>query len=178
MNEDLKTILQIAGGIVFLLAQPVLMWWIPERRKKLHANFPNMSADELRVLAAKRPLLHCIRAVEELKSLGEDTGFALRLLLELARATDSDFAVVKNLVPYYIYDMSEFMGWEPNAEGRYDGCDDLRHYWEKPDHHPYLIRVDGSRAVLSIGSWDVCVPRAHMVSPEEVGVVAAGSKFP
>jgi len=60
---------------------------------------------------------------------------------ELIRATDKDFALVKNLVPYYIYDMSEYMGWDCNEQGRYDGCDDLADYWQKPGHYAYLIRV-------------------------------------
>ena len=57
-------------------------------------------------------------------------------------AADRDLAFVRNLVPYYIYDMSEYMGWGPNREGRYDGCDDLADYWQKADHHPYLIMAD------------------------------------
>jgi predicted acetyltransferase len=52
--------------------------------------------------------------------------------------------VIRNLVPYYIYDMSRYMRWPPNSEGRYDGCDDLPEYWDKPDHHPYVITVDGA----------------------------------
>jgi len=56
-------------------------------------------------------------------------------------ATPADFPTVKNLVPYYIYDLSEHLGWSCNAEGRYDGCDDLPDYWEKEDHHPFLIRA-------------------------------------
>ena len=61
-------------------------------------------------------------------------------------ATESDFDFIKNLVPYYIYDMSEYMGWDPNREGRYDGCDELPDYWNKPDHRPYLITVDDTIA--------------------------------
>ena len=57
-------------------------------------------------------------------------------------ATATDFEFVRNLVPYYIYDMSEYMGWGPNPEGRYDGCDDLSDYWNKPDHCAHLIMVD------------------------------------
>lgn len=65
-------------------------------------------------------------------------------------ATDSDFDIVKNLVPYYIYDMAEYMGWDCNAEGRYDGCDDLPEYWEREDHRPYLIRADGRIAGFAL----------------------------
>ena len=66
--------------------------------------------------------------------------------MDIITATTEDFAVVKNLVPYYIYDMSEFMKWDCNAEGRWDGCDDLPDYWKEPDHHPFLIKVDQSIA--------------------------------
>ena len=62
--------------------------------------------------------------------------------IDIVTATAEDFAVVKNLVPYYIDDMSGFMGWDCNAEGKWDGCDDLPDYWKKPDHHPFLIKVD------------------------------------
>jgi len=45
-----------------------------------------------------------------------------------------------------VYDISEYMGWNCNAEGRWDGCNELPDYWEKPNHHPYLIRVNDSVA--------------------------------
>jgi predicted acetyltransferase len=61
----------------------------------------------------------------------------------LRKATEPDFLLISNLVPYYVYDMSGDMGWSPNSEGRYGGCDNLAEYWEKPDHDPYIIMVDG-----------------------------------
>ena len=66
--------------------------------------------------------------------------------IQLFRATDTDRILIKNLVPYYIYDMSEYMGWDCNVEGRWDGCAELPDYWEKPDHYPYVIQIDGSLA--------------------------------
>ncbi len=65
---------------------------------------------------------------------------------QLSRATNLDFNLIKNLVPYYIYDISEYMGWDCDAEGRWDGCNELPDYWEIPHHHPYVIRVDNSIA--------------------------------
>ena len=62
--------------------------------------------------------------------------------IQLLRASNLDFNLIKNLVPYYVYDISEYMGWDCDAEGRWDGCDELPEYWEKPDHHPYVIRAD------------------------------------
>ena len=66
--------------------------------------------------------------------------------ISVVTATQDDLAFIKNLVPYYIYDMSEYMGWDPDGEGRYDGCDELPDYWHKPDHHPYLIVAEGKVA--------------------------------
>ena len=40
-------------------------------------------------------------------------------------AADRDLAIARNLVPYYIYDMSEHLGWPCTADGRFDGC----HRW-------------------------------------------------
>ncbi len=66
--------------------------------------------------------------------------------LELLSATAKDLSVVKNLVRYYIYDMSEYMGWDCNNQGQWDGCDDLTEYWDKSDHHPFVVRIDNSIA--------------------------------
>jgi len=68
----------------------------------------------------------------------------------LRKATDDDYALIKNLVRYYIYDMSEYMKWDCNREGRWDGCEELSDYWEKADHYPYLIRVDASVAGFAL----------------------------
>ena len=59
----------------------------------------------------------------------------------LRKATLDDLPVIKNLATYYVYDMSEGMGWDPNPDGRYEGCSDLPVFWEKPDHHAYVITV-------------------------------------
>jgi predicted acetyltransferase len=64
----------------------------------------------------------------------------------LHEATTADLAVVKNLVPYYIYDMSEHMGWPCTAEGRFDGCDDLGSYWNSPRRHAFVLRSEGEVA--------------------------------
>lgn len=44
-------------------------------------------------------------------------------------ATEEDFPVVQNLVRFYVYDMSETMGWVCPEDGLYGGCDDLPEYW-------------------------------------------------
>ncbi len=48
--------------------------------------------------------------------------------------------VLENLFPYYIYDMSEYMGWTPNESGLFTyNSDSFDVYWEKSDHVPYFI---------------------------------------
>jgi predicted acetyltransferase len=68
----------------------------------------------------------------------------------LMRATQDDLPFVKNLVPYYVYDISEYTGWDPDSSGQYGGCDDLADYWQKPAHHPYLITVAGKVAGFAL----------------------------
>jgi predicted acetyltransferase len=59
----------------------------------------------------------------------------------LHRATSDDLAAVKNLVPYYIYDMSEYMKWACKADGRFGGCDDLESYWSGERKHAFVLRA-------------------------------------
>ena len=76
--------------------------------------------------------------------------------VRVERATEVDLAIVRNLVPYYIYEMSGPMGWSAKLNGTYGGCDDLAEYWQTwnpltdPSDrwsnrawkgYPYLIRV-------------------------------------
>jgi len=63
--------------------------------------------------------------------------------ITLHDATSADLPAVKNLVPYYIYDMSEYLGWPCSADGRFDGCDDLASYWTTPRRHAFVLR-DGA----------------------------------
>lgn len=65
---------------------------------------------------------------------------------DINSATADDRRFIENLIPYYIYDMSEYMGWDPNSEGKYGGCDELLECWDNPGHFPYLIREEGKVA--------------------------------
>lgn len=58
----------------------------------------------------------------------------------LHQATRDDLPVVKNLVPYYIYDMSEHMGWRCRADGRFDGCNGIETYWSEAGKHAFMLR--------------------------------------
>jgi ribosomal-protein-alanine N-acetyltransferase len=59
----------------------------------------------------------------------------------LHKAKPSDLPIVKNLVPYYIYDMSEYMGWATKPDGRHDGCDGIEDYWTDADKHAFILRA-------------------------------------
>ena len=49
--------------------------------------------------------------------------------IQILPASVEDFPVVQNLVRFYVYDMSETMGWPCPEDGLYGGCDDLPEYW-------------------------------------------------
>lgn len=62
-------------------------------------------------------------------------------------------AIISHLVHFYIYDLSEIMGWDCPDTGLFGGCDDLPQYWgELPDDpkyawpsswkgYPFIIKV-------------------------------------
>ncbi len=68
--------------------------------------------------------------------------------------------------------MSEYMGWDCNQQGRYDGVDDLADYWEKPGYCPYLIRVDGR-----IGGFAMVRPYPGEPARTEIGEFFILRKF-
>jgi predicted acetyltransferase len=58
--------------------------------------------------------------------------------------------IVRNLIRFYVYDMSEFMGWRCPDSGLFGGVDDLPKYWEQAGNAPFFIRVDGEMAGFSL----------------------------
>jgi predicted acetyltransferase len=55
--------------------------------------------------------------------------------------------VLENLFHYYIYDMSEYMEWSPNEDGKFAyNPSSLDAYWETDDHCPYFIYVGSELA--------------------------------
>lgn len=92
--------------------------------------------------------------------------------INVSPASDNEQTLVKNLVPFYVYDMSEYMGWDCNSEGRWDGCDELPEYWEQTDYFPYLIRVDSKLAGFAL-------VRPYPKDPErfEIGEFFVARKF-
>ncbi|HCE3663416.1 TPA: GNAT family N-acetyltransferase [Vibrio parahaemolyticus] len=50
--------------------------------------------------------------------------------------------ILENLFPYYVYDMSEFMKWDPDLNGLYTfKSSTLDCYWSDTSHVPYFIYV-------------------------------------
>ena len=61
--------------------------------------------------------------------------------VSLCNAADADLAVVKNLVPFYVYDMAEHTGWACTQDGRFDGCDGIESYWSEPGKHAFMFKA-------------------------------------
>lgn len=77
----------------------------------------------------------------------------------LVIATDNDREMIQNMGRFYVYDMSRYCGslpgWEFPSNGLYE-CFDLTIYWQDPNRHPFLIKVDqeiaGFALINKIGS--------------------------
>jgi len=82
--------------------------------------------------------------------------------IDVPPAGENEYEVVANLVRFYIYDLSEHMGWPCPETGLFGGVDDLPNYWGRapegkeghwPDEwvgYPFLIRADGELAGLCL----------------------------
>ena len=63
--------------------------------------------------------------------------------VSLKRIELNDRHILENLFPYYVYDMSEYMGWSPNSDGLYAfKSTSLDPYWTQAKHIPYFIYAD------------------------------------
>lgn len=61
--------------------------------------------------------------------------------------------IIRNLFQYYIYDMSEYVKFSPNADGTYtvdESIVQLNTYWSDSNHFPYLVMVDDEIAGFSL----------------------------
>ena len=61
----------------------------------------------------------------------------------------ADKEVLRRLIEFYIYDYSEYMGWDLDVHGIF-GYRDLDHYWTEPDRHPFFITVEGRPAGFAL----------------------------
>ena len=80
--------------------------------------------------------------------------------IEVSQATPDHLPIVRNLIAYYVYDMSQAVGWDCDEEGVFGGSDDIAEYWcqghpETPESErwpkgmygvPFFVRVDYSIA--------------------------------
>jgi predicted acetyltransferase len=74
-------------------------------------------------------------------------------------ARDDECATVENLCAFYIYDLSEFGGWDVEEDGRFGPADAIGNYWGTASGTPWhpewqgfpnLIRVDGRIAGFAL----------------------------
>jgi len=82
--------------------------------------------------------------------------------LTIQEARESDLDIVRNLVSFYVYDLSEVMGWECPETGLFVGCDDLAQYWGRDPAnrlarwphgwrgHAFVIRIDARLAGFAL----------------------------
>ncbi|MDA0119177.1 GNAT family N-acetyltransferase [Vibrio sp. T11.5] len=68
--------------------------------------------------------------------------------VQLVKIKPEERYVLENLFCYYVYDMSEYMKWNPTKDGHFDGYDVSKFdpYWERDDHTPYFIKVNNEMA--------------------------------
>ncbi|MBX9587124.1 MAG: GNAT family N-acetyltransferase [Gammaproteobacteria bacterium] len=70
--------------------------------------------------------------------------------IDILEAPVDKVPVIQNMARFYAYDLSKSCGfyslfdWSFPEDGLYEALD-LSNYW-KPDHYPFLIRVDGELA--------------------------------
>ncbi|HKG15595.1 MAG TPA: GNAT family N-acetyltransferase [Pyrinomonadaceae bacterium] len=65
--------------------------------------------------------------------------------VEVLPASPEQEPILANLLELYAHDFSEFAGLKLGADGRF-GYKHLPSYWEEPDRHPFLIKVNGNLA--------------------------------
>jgi predicted acetyltransferase len=75
-------------------------------------------------------------------------------MVTLARATPDERPTVENLLQFYVYDFSEFVGasspdFDVASEGRF-ALRDFGVYWSDPSHRAYLIRYGDALAGLGL----------------------------
>jgi ribosomal-protein-alanine N-acetyltransferase len=79
--------------------------------------------------------------------------------LDITPACDSDYTIITNLARFYIYDMSEYTGWNFPADGLFDAENQFANYWGRPGKRtwpqgwlgfPFLIRLDAHPAGFAL----------------------------
>jgi predicted acetyltransferase len=69
--------------------------------------------------------------------------------IKVSRAAPEQKNLVTNLMQFYLYDFTEFISVERDADGLF--CYPyLNHYWQEPDRHPFLISVNAEPAGFAL----------------------------
>ncbi len=112
--------------------------------------------------------------------------------VEVLQASPEQEPILANLLEFYVYDFSEFMGLPLDEAGRF-GYTQLPLYWQEMDRYPFLIKVNGIWAGFALvrrgsqisgatHSWDMAeffIMRGHRRL--RIGQIAAGEvwkRFP
>lgn len=61
--------------------------------------------------------------------------------IKLIPASLNEYSIIQNMARFYVYDMSEYLGWGMPEDGLYE-CIDFKKYWQTDDAFPFLIRDD------------------------------------
>jgi predicted acetyltransferase len=69
--------------------------------------------------------------------------------VEVIPAAPQQEPIMANLLELYVHDFCEFRDLELGEDGRF-GYPSLSLYWSEPDHHPFLIRMNGKLAGLAL----------------------------
>ncbi|MBU2899327.1 GNAT family N-acetyltransferase [Vibrio hepatarius] len=84
--------------------------------------------------------------------------------IELREIRQSQQSVLENLFSYYVYDMTEFMGWSIPENGQFIfDKNTLTSYWNQEDHIPYFIYIENEIAGFALlrrypqckNTWDI-----------------------
>ena len=85
--------------------------------------------------------------------------------IEILRTTEEDYKVVQNLIRFYIYDMSEYMGWECPETGLFGGCDDQPHYWGRLPEDPSDRWKEGNKGGLVVEAVQIDSDERNVLAP-------------
>ena len=67
--------------------------------------------------------------------------------VQLVEIKEQERKILENLFSYYIYDMTEYMKWNPDHEGKFSyDPSQFDVYWELEDHIPYFIYAESELA--------------------------------
>lgn len=74
--------------------------------------------------------------------------------VQVIEATHRYKEVIRNLLQYYIYDFSEFAGYDVEQDGRYFAYPSLEEYWNDTNKFPYIIKKDDNYAgFVFVSCW-------------------------